>query len=103
MRSLHDSGLSPAEYATKKGLVLSTLKYWKRILRGDLEAKAKSAVPAFLPVSILPAAKAASPDAAVLVEIDLANGRRLRMHVKPSTDFERLADLLSAVEGGQPC
>jgi hypothetical protein len=60
IRSLRDSGLRPEDYAAKKGLVFSTLKYWMRILRSDLEAKAKSVVPAFLPVSILPATRAAS-------------------------------------------
>ena len=103
VRSLRDSGLSPEEYATKKGLVLSTLKYWMRLLRNDVEARAKSAVPAFLPVSVLPAARAPSSESAVMVEIDLANGRRLRMHVRPNTDFKRVSDLLNAVEGGHPC
>lgn len=103
VRSVRDSGLSPEEYATKKGLVLSTLKYWMRVLRNDVEARAKSAVPAFLPVSVLPAARGPSSDAAVMVEIDLANGRRLRMHVRPNTDFKQVTDLLNAVEGGHPC
>ena len=103
VRSLRDSGLSPEEYATKKGLVLSTLKYWMRFLRDDVEARTKSAVPAFLPVSVLHTARTPCPEAAVMVEIDLANGRRLRMHVRPDTDFKRVADLLNAVEGGYPC
>jgi hypothetical protein len=103
VRSLRDSGLSTEEYATKKGLVLSTLKYWKKVLRNDVEARTKSAVPAFLPVSVLPAARKPSSDATVMVEIDLANGRRLRMHVRPDTNFERVSDLLNAVEGGHPC
>ena len=103
VRSLRDSGLSPEEYATKKGLVLSTLKYWKKVLRSDVEARTKSAVPAFLPVSVLHAARTPSSEIAVMVEIDLANGRRLRMHVRPDTDFKRVSDLLNAVEGGHPC
>jgi hypothetical protein len=103
VRSLRDSGLSPEEYAAKKGLVLSTLKFWMRVLRSDVEARTKSAVPAFLPVSVLHTARTPSSEAAVMVEIDLANGRRLRMHVRPDTDFKRVADLLNAVEGGYPC
>ena len=87
----------------KNGLVLSTLKYWMRVLRNDLEARTKSAVPAFLPVSVLHAARTPSSETAVMVEIDLANGRRLRMHVKPDTDFKRVSDLLNVVEGGHPC
>jgi hypothetical protein len=103
VRSLRDSGLSPEDYAAKKGLVLSTLKFWMRVLRSDLEARTKSAVPAFLPVTVLHAGRTPSSDAAVMVEIDLANGRRLRMHVRPDTDFKRVSDLVNAVEGGHPC
>jgi hypothetical protein len=83
--------------------VLSTLKYWMRLLRNDVEERTKSAMPAFLPVSVLHAARTLSCDTAVMVEIDLANGRRLRMHVRPETDFKRVSDLLNAVEGGHPC
>ena len=101
VRSLRDSGLSTD--AAKKGIVLSTLKYWTQVLRNDVETRTKSAVPAFLPVSVLPAARRAASDAAVIVEIDLANVRRLRMHVRPDADFKRVADLLNAVEGGHPC
>jgi hypothetical protein len=68
VRSLRDSGLSPEEYATKKGLVLSTLKYWKKVLRSDVEARTKSAVPAFLPVSVLHAARTPSSEIAVMVD-----------------------------------
>jgi hypothetical protein len=103
VRSLRDSGLSPEEYAAKKGLVLSTLKSWMRILRNDVEARTKSAVPAFLPVSVVHAARTPSSDAAIMVEIELANGRRLRMQVRPDTDFTRVSDLLNAVESGHPC
>ena len=103
VRSFRESGLRPEEYATKKSLVLSTLKYWLRVLRNDVEARAKSTVHAFLPISVLPAARAASSDAAVMVESDLANGRRLRMHVRPNTDFKRVSDLLNAVEVGHSC
>jgi hypothetical protein len=103
VRSLRDSGLSPEEYATKKGLVLSTLKYWMQALRSELEVRAKSAVPGFLPVSVLPTARVPSFEAAVMVEVDLANGRRLRMQVRPSMDFRRVADLLNAVDGGHSC
>jgi hypothetical protein len=39
--SLRDSGLSPEEYAAKKGMVLSTLKFWMRVLRNEVEARTK--------------------------------------------------------------
>ena len=60
-------------------------------------------MPAFLPVSVLHAGRTPYSDPAVMVEIDLANGRRLRMHVRPDTDFKRVTDLLNAVEGGLSC
>lgn len=103
VRRLRDSGLSPEVYATKKGLVLSTLKHWMQALRSEPETGAKSAVPAFLPVSILPAARVSSSDAAVMVEVDLANGRRLRMQVSPNMDLRHVTDMLNAIEGGHPC
>ena len=83
--------------------MLSTLKFWMRVLLNDVEARTKSAVPAFLPVSVLHTARTPYRDAAVMVEIDLANGRRLRMHVRPDMDFKRVSDLLNAVEGVHPC
>jgi len=83
--------------------VLSTLKYWMQALRSELEVRAKSAVPAFLPVSVLAGPRAPSSDAAVMVEVDLANGRRLRMHVRPNLDLRRVTDLLDAIDGGHPC
>ena len=103
VRGLRDSGLSPEEYAAKRGLVLSTFKFWMRVLRSEVEGRPKSAMPAFLPVSVLPAATVPSSDAAVMVEIDLANGRRLRMHVRPNADFHRMSELINAVEGGPLC
>jgi hypothetical protein len=103
VRSFRDSGLSSEAYAAKKGLVHTTLKYWMRVLRNSVEASPKSTVSAFLPVSILPAARAQATDTAVMVEIDLVNGRRLRMHVRPNMDVRRVSDLLNAVEGGHPC
>jgi len=74
-----------------------------RVLRHSVEASPKSTVSAFLPVNILPAARAPATDTAVMVEIDLVNGRRLRMHVRPNMDIKRVSDLLNAVEGGHPC
>jgi hypothetical protein len=103
VRSLRKSGLEPEAYATKKSLVLSTLKYWMRVLRNDVEPRTKSVVPAFLPVSVLPAARATTSDATVMVEVDLANGRRLRLPFSANMDFKRMSELLNAVDGGHPC
>ena len=42
VRSLRDSGLSPEDYASKRGLVLSTLKFWMRIHITVIEPRTKS-------------------------------------------------------------
>ena len=103
VRSLRDSGLSPEEYAAKKGMVLSTLKFWMRVLKNGVEARTKSAVPAFLPVSVLPAVEAPASAANVMIEVDLANGRRVRMQVRPNMDFKRVSELVDALESGLRC
>ena len=101
VRSLRDSGLSPEEYAAKKGIVLSTLKFWVRVLRKEVEARTKSAVPAFLPV--LHTTEAPAVGASVMIEVDLANGRRVRMQVRPNMDFKRVSELVDALESGLRC
>jgi len=103
VRSLRDSGLSAEEYAAKKGIAPRRLRFWMRTLRSEAEAKPRSAVPAFLPVSVVPAAATPLSRAAMMVEVDLTNGRRLRMHVRPETDLGQVSDLLRAIEGGQSC
>jgi ribosomal protein S3 len=102
VRSFHDSGLRIEEYAARKGLVLNRLIFWMRTLRKDVETRTKSAVPAFLPVSVrqVPAPAAS---ARMMAEIDLPNGRRVRVHVKTDADFSRISELLDAVEGGNRC
>jgi predicted thioesterase len=92
--------LSPEEYAAKKGIVLSTLKFWVRVLRKEVEARTKSAVPAFLPVSVLHTTEAPAVGASVMVEVDLANGRRVRMQVRANTDFKQVSELVDALESG---
>jgi len=103
IRSLRDSGLSCEEYAAKKGIVLSTLKFWMRVLRNEVGARTKSAVPAFLPVSVLQAVEAPASAANVMIEVDLANGRRVRMQVRPNMDFKRVSELVDALESGLRC
>jgi hypothetical protein len=100
VRRLRDSGLSPEEFAKGKGLDVKRLRFWMRVLRTDVAAGAKSAMPAFLPVTVRHAAEAPGTGAMVMIEVDLANGRRVRMHVRPNADFKRVCELLSAVEGG---
>jgi transposase-like protein len=103
VRDFRDSGLSPEEYAAKKSIELRTLKSWIRVLRNHGEAKPASPQQAFLPVSVLHSVKAQPSNTVMMVEVDLANGRRVRIRVKPDADFDRMADLLDAVEGGRRC
>ena len=100
VRSLADSGLTPEEFAAKKGIELKRLKFWMRVLRNDVETRTRSAVPAFLPVSVLPTARARAADVGVMVEVDLANGRRVRMQVRANTDFKQVSELVDALESG---
>lgn len=103
VREFHDSGLSAEEFAVRKSIELRTLKSWIRVLQKAGEAPPRREQPGFLPVSVLHAVKAPVAGTAVMVEIDLANGRRVRVHVKADTDFRRVADLLDAVEGARQC
>jgi hypothetical protein len=103
VEAFRESGLTAEEYAAKKDIEIRTLKSWIRVLRSGVEAATKSATPTFLPLSIMHAAKAPSASVAVMIEVDLANGRRVRMHVRPDADFKRVSDLLNAVEGGLRC
>ena len=100
VRSLADSGLTPEEFAAKKGIELKRLKFWMRVLRNEVEARTKSAVPAFLPVSVLHTTEAPAARASVMVEVDLANGRRVRMQVRANTDFKQVSELVDALESG---
>jgi hypothetical protein len=100
VRSLGDSDLTPEEFAAKNGTEPKRPKFWMRVLRNDVETKTRSAVSAFLPVSVLSTAKARVADVGVMVEVDLPNGRRLRMQVKANTDFNRVSELVDALESG---
>jgi hypothetical protein len=74
-----------------------------RVLRNEVGARTKSAVPAFLPVSVLQAVEAPASAANVMIEVDLANGRRVRMQVRPNMDFKRVSELVDALESGLRC
>jgi hypothetical protein len=103
VRDFRDSGLSAEEFAAKKSIELRTLKSWIRVLQTEGDALPKRKPPAFLPVSVLHAGKPSGTPAAMMVEVDLANGRRVRLHVRPDADFRRVAELLDAVGGGHQC
>jgi transposase-like protein len=103
VRDFRDSGLSVEEFAAKKSIEPRTLKSWIRVLKTEGDALPKRNPPAFLPVSVLPAGKPPGTLPAMIVEVDLANGRRVRLHVRPDADFRRVGELLDAVGGGPRC
>ncbi len=75
---LRQSGLSIRAYAQRAGVSVSGLQYWRKraVDAGPGRAAPLSDTPAFLPVTLRPAASA--PDVAH-VEIVLISGRRLRL------------------------
>jgi hypothetical protein len=96
-------------YAVSKGLNPRTLAWWIRELRaggpavGSLtEANiAASAKAHFLPVRVVgDAGQRDRGGRALTVEIDLANGRRIRMQVPRDEDLQRVAALVAAMDGG---
>jgi hypothetical protein len=103
IQSFRASGLTVEEYAAKKGLVPKRLNFWLQAFRKDSTTKIQSAGPAFLPVSVRQTPSHSAAFARMLVEIDLPNGRRVRVHVKDDGDLSRISDLLAAVEGGNQC
>jgi hypothetical protein len=38
-----------------------------------------------------------------MIEVDLANGRRVRMQVRANTDFKQVSELVDALESGLRC
>jgi transposase-like protein len=106
VKAFADSGLSPEEYAAKRGIRVEALRRWLRVLgTGGTVANEVQAhkTTGFLPVRVVPATELPSNGNAFAVEVDLANGRRVRARVVDQTDTQRLADLLDALDGGQRC
>lgn len=104
VKAFADSGLSPEEYAAKRGVRVEALRRWLRVLGNDLGAAARThSSTTFLPVRVMQQAEHLSIASAFAVEVDLANGRRVRARVGDHADAKRLADLLDCLEGGQRC
>ena len=90
------SGLSAAEFCRREKISEATFYYWKPRLSGD-PAAIEQGVPAFLPVSLKPAALG--------IEVELPNGACIRL---PTTvDAALLREVLQAAAlapaGGEPC
>ncbi len=98
------SGLSPEEYATKRGVRLETLRRWLRVLGKDSGVAARTEPPTtFLPVRVVQPIDHLPVTTALAVEVDLANGRRVRVRLGDQSDAKRLADLLDCLDGGARC
>ena len=90
------SGLTQREFASREGLPLSTLTWWRRRLKDDAEASSRPALP--VPVEILPRSL---PVTAAAVqsgsfEVELRSGHLLR--VPFVFDVEVLGRLVSTLE-----
>jgi len=100
IRRYRASGQGAAEYAAARGLNAGTLCGWASKL-GEVEAEQDSER-RFLPVRVKRAEDAAG---SVVhpgeLEVILCNGRRVR--IVGDVPRERLAELLTIVEGGRGC
>ena len=99
-------GVNVSAVARRHGIKPSLLFRWRKL--AQKEAK-RSAAPAFLPVSLVAPGKngetscdrraSEEPTADSRIEIELANGRRLR--VGPGADMGALKRILDIVDGRQ--
>lgn len=102
VKAFRDGGLSAEEYAAKRGIRVLTLKRWVAIL-GDERKAVGPRAPSFLPVRIVAAGERTSGHGSFQVEVDMANGRRVRVRVGAGTDVNSVARLLDALDGDRPC
>jgi transposase-like protein len=103
VKAFRDGGLSAEEYAAKRGIRGLTLKRWVRILGEGVKAEEAHRPPSFLPVRIVAPADRPSGHGSFQVEVDLSNGRRVRVRVGAGSDVKSVARLLDALDGDGPC
>lgn len=99
------SGLSPEEYAAKRGVRVESLRRWLRVLGGEPGAATSTrSITTFLPVKVVqPEERSLSDSTVFAIEVELRNGRRVRARVGDHSDARRLADLVDALDEGQRC
>jgi hypothetical protein len=104
------SGSTAKAYATAKGLNPGTFAWWIRQLQTDSSARAmrtsekttsKEGILGFLPLRLAASEKVEhrTSDRALTIEVDLANGRRIRLQVQANETLARIAAVVDAVEG----
>ena len=101
-------GVNVSAVARRHGITPNLLFRWRKAAKTDAKA---AAAPAFLPVSVTAPTKGAeascdrsaseaAPAADSRIEIELANGRRVR--VGPGADMGALKRILDIVDGRRP-
>jgi transposase len=98
-------GVNVSAIARRHGIKPSLLFRWRKLAQGE----AKTAAPAFLPISLTAPAKSVdtncdpsaseAPATDSRIEIELANGRRVR--VGPGADMNALKRILDIADGRQ--
>jgi|SRR5579863_1109246 len=102
----HERGASVPEVAQRHGVNANLLSVWRRLYRrGLLNGQATTGAATLLPVEVstptmLPteraiAPKVSKPDRALSIEVEFANGRRLRIH--GTLDRPLLRELIAAL------
>ena len=74
VRRWRDSGLSQRIFCEREGLALSTFQWWRQRLAGGARA---GQAPTFLPIE--PTAPAAAMGPGAVVQVELADGVRVRL------------------------
>ena len=99
VRGWQRSGLSIEEFAARKGIKPKQLAWWRWKLRATASTPPAPEM-RFLPVHVVEA-EASPPRAEVPLEVELPNGRVVR--VRPGFDPAMLESVLSIASGGARC
>lgn len=101
-----DSGLKADAYAAAIGVNPRTFEWWIRELGKRRRAEEAGAsgvfngtVPTFLPLRTVSEAQSRRTADRLSIEIDFANGRRIRFQVGGDADLTRIAAVVDAAEG----
>jgi hypothetical protein len=95
------SGLTAAEFCDRRGVVLSSFRWWRWRLSGERRGESSSAVaPDLVPVQVIGAwASAEIADAT----LELIHPSGVRLRVPPGFDERTVAGVLWALEAVSSC